>query len=282
MKEDAAWSRKAWTAWLASLADPATSVEIDLAGVPARMRPPEDWRARDRLAKEHLLYLPLEGGLMVEIGGVARSLRPGDLFWVAPGTAFSCRRSGGGRRLLLLRARLRLSRDGKTLAAPRPWRVVRGAGAAGPWLEEAGVEVGRRGAWGAQRMRALAILFFSELARLDEEGEEKAGRLTATQRTALEKLVAEAPEARWTPAQLARAAGLSADYFARCFRRSYGRSPRRWILEQRIGRAAQRLLESERTIGEVAREFGYEDGFLFSRQFKAVTGRSPREFRRRG
>jgi AraC-like DNA-binding protein len=86
---------------------------------------------------------------------------------------------------------------------------------------------------------------------------------------------------RPTPTDLAAVLRLSPDYFSRIFRRTFGVSPRKWLVRERVGQAAVRLLDApELTISEVAYEFGYEDIFLFSRQFKAVTGRSPSSYRR--
>lgn len=82
------------------------------------------------------------------------------------------------------------------------------------------------------------------------------------------------------PAALPHGLRLTPDYFARIFRRTYGVSPRTWIVRERIKLAALRLTESQLSIGEVANEFGYGDIFFFSRQFKQVMGRSPRSYRR--
>jgi AraC-like DNA-binding protein len=75
--------------------------------------------------------------------------------------------------------------------------------------------------------------------------------------------------------------GLSPDWFRRVFQRSYGCSPRAWILRERIRLAAQRLIdEPAESIGAVAAGFGYKDQYLFSRQFRQVMGKSPRDWRR--
>ena len=99
------------------------------------------------------------------------------------------------------------------------------------------------------------------------------------QREALEEWAHRDGRVQVTPAQLAAHLGLSADYFTRLFRKSYGISPRAWIVRERIKMAAVRLLESHLNIGEVAEEFGYSDIFFFSSQFKQVMGQSPRHYR---
>ncbi len=47
-----------------------------------------------------------------------------------------------------------------------------------------------------------------------------------------------------------------------------------------MARARELLLTTDRSIADIAEEVGYPDQFYFSRQFQAVTGSSPRHFRR--
>jgi AraC-like DNA-binding protein len=78
---------------------------------------------------------------------------------------------------------------------------------------------------------------------------------------------------------LAKAAGLSLDYFTRVFHRSHGLSPRQWLVQQRLSYAVVLLQETPLRIGEIAQRLGYANPHLFSRQFSAFFGRSPRSFR---
>lgn len=274
-------SKRAWSGWLETVGEPAVGAAINLVGLPGRMRLPVDWRSNGRLKDEHLFYLVTEGGFRIEADGATAEAAVGDLLWIGPGTEFRCVKNGSVP-LMILRARLRLARAGRTIFAPRPWRLFRGAHDATAWLEALIAEAFAPAAWSGPRTRGLLLGFFTELARLDTGGPTPAGCLTPAQRTALVRHVAAKPAERPTPRELAEVAGLSADYFARCFQRTFGQSPRRWLVEQRIRHAAQHLLETDRRVGEVARAFGYADVFLFSRQFKAVTGRSPLRHRRAG
>jgi AraC-like DNA-binding protein/quercetin dioxygenase-like cupin family protein len=275
------FSKRAWSGWLETVGDPATAAGINLVGLPGRMRLPADWRSAGRLKDEHLFYLVTEGAFRVDADGETTEAAVGDLLWIGPGVDFRCVRAGDAP-LTILRARLRLARAGKVMVAPRPWRLFRGAHGAAVWFEPLIAEAFAPAEWSGPRTRGLLLAFFTELARVDAGGSTPAGCLTPVQRTALIRHVAANPAERPTPRELAAVAGLSADYFARCFQRTFGQSPRRWLVEQRIRHAAQHLLETERRVGEVAREFGYADVFLFSRQFKAVTGRSPLRHRRLG
>jgi AraC-like DNA-binding protein len=80
---------------------------------------------------------------------------------------------------------------------------------------------------------------------------------------------------------LAARAGISAPHFNRLFRRAYGTSPIDWLRRERINHAKRRLTETADPIEWIAEQVGYRDRFFFSKDFKRMTGLSPREFRRR-
>jgi AraC-like DNA-binding protein len=129
-----------------------------------------------------------------------------------------------------------------------------------------------------ERMRALLLGLLTELARSQSAAQPR-NLLSRSQRARIAQVVGEASR-RWpAPSDLARAVELSPDYFTRCFRRTYNVPPRRWLLEERMRLATVRLLESNATISQLARELGYEDVFTFSRVFKSVHGLSPTHYR---
>ena len=52
-------------------------------------------------------------------------------------------------------------------------------------------------------------------------------------------------------------------------------------MRERIRLASIRLVDSDEKIQTIARQLGYNNPYLFSRQFKQVMGVSPRVFRQR-
>jgi AraC-like DNA-binding protein len=80
--------------------------------------------------------------------------------------------------------------------------------------------------------------------------------------------------------KLAREAHFSRRHFVRVFRQATGLTPIDYLLRVRINQARQMLQDGARSIGEVALAVGFSDGNYFSRQFKRITGRSPREEKR--
>ncbi len=81
--------------------------------------------------------------------------------------------------------------------------------------------------------------------------------------------------------RLARMAGMSESALTRTFHRIMGRSPLDHIIRVRIGRARELLQRPDIRITEAAFACGFSDSNYFSRQFRKVTGTSPRDYRRR-
>lgn len=78
---------------------------------------------------------------------------------------------------------------------------------------------------------------------------------------------------------LAKEVKLSVSHFSRLFLSKTGQSPIDYFNQLKIQRACQLMNHSNITIGELAREIGYNDQFHFSRVFKKTMGVSPREYR---
>jgi AraC-like DNA-binding protein len=81
-------------------------------------------------------------------------------------------------------------------------------------------------------------------------------------------------------AEAAALAGLAPGYFSRLFTQATGMSFRAFVLQARLQRARTLLDETTMSIGQIAQALGYQDLFLFSRQFKQQYGHSPRKLRR--
>jgi AraC-like DNA-binding protein len=133
------------------------------------------------------------------------------------------------------------------------------------------------------QMLAAEILLWAVRTLREDSHHEPA--LTATQRRLLEFLADWEEASRLRPtappavAHLARQLNLSETGLRDAFHRATGRSPRCYFEERRVERAARLLLATDRSINDVARAEGYEDPYHFSRVFKRVTGRSPRQYR---
>jgi AraC family transcriptional regulator len=84
-----------------------------------------------------------------------------------------------------------------------------------------------------------------------------------------------------TLAAMAKAVSLSPGHFAHAFREATGVAPHRYVLERRVDRAKQLLLQSDLPITEIADRIGCSSHSHFSVLFNRVTGLTPRQFRAR-
>jgi AraC-like DNA-binding protein/quercetin dioxygenase-like cupin family protein len=78
---------------------------------------------------------------------------------------------------------------------------------------------------------------------------------------------------------VARAAGMSLSAFCHYFKRVTGRTLSALVTEVRVGHARRLLIETPQTVAEVAYASGFETLSNFNRQFRELTGMSPREYR---
>jgi len=95
------------------------------------------------------------------------------------------------------------------------------------------------------------------------------------------RLVQDDPAHPWTVATLAAKAGVSRAALARRFSELVGEPPMTYLTGWRLALAADRLRDTEDTIGAIARQVGYGSAFALSSAFKRVYGVSPQEHRTR-
>ncbi|MFG2028923.1 AraC family transcriptional regulator [Streptomyces sp. NPDC048825] len=95
------------------------------------------------------------------------------------------------------------------------------------------------------------------------------------------RLLQDDPAHPWTVASLAAKAGVSRAALARRFSELVGEPPMTYLTGWRLALAADRLRDTDETIGAIARQVGYGSAFALSSAFKRVYGVSPQERRTR-
>lgn len=93
--------------------------------------------------------------------------------------------------------------------------------------------------------------------------------------------IKESPRTHTSIEKLAKDFGYCKDHFIRLFKNETGKTPKEYIIDIRIEGAMNLLKMSSSSIQEIADMLGYSDMYAFSKQFKAKTGVSPRNFRQK-
>ena len=161
---------------------------------------------------------------------------------------------------------------------PKHWTgppVVDGCQDLRPVLAALVAEATEEQPWRSAAVRGGLLALVAGLARRLES--EPIRRLNAAQQEALQRH-ADADLAA-TPRDLARVLGLTHDYASRLIHATWGRSPRRWLVERRVQAAAADLIESAAAIAVIAARHGWADERRFGRQFRRICGMPPGRFR---
>ena len=103
--------------------------------------------------------------------------------------------------------------------------------------------------------------------------------LTDAQMSRAIACIQQEPALDWTVKKLANQAGMSRAGFALKFRETVHQSPIEYLTRWRMLLAEDRMAGTTDSIAEIARSLGYESASAFSKVFKKVTGRSPRQHR---
>ena len=90
----------------------------------------------------------------------------------------------------------------------------------------------------------------------------------------------ERPHENLPGSELASMVGLSPSQFDRTFRKTFGTSPRQYLLRIRAEAACRRLAESDETVASIALECGFYDHAHFTRSFRQILGVTPSAYRR--
>lgn len=80
-------------------------------------------------------------------------------------------------------------------------------------------------------------------------------------------------------ANLAQLLGMSPFHFSRLFKQSIGMTPHQYLSQQRVERAKQLLKKTDRLIIDIALECGFSSHSHLSKQFRQITGITPKAYR---
>lgn len=130
------------------------------------------------------------------------------------------------------------------------------------------------GRWNQIRAGNMLERLLIELASLRDKTREPADWL----KNAMTEL-GDIPRWKHNYAQMAADAGMSESVFRRRFKQETGISLHAYALECRVTAARKMLAETDLPVKSIADTLGYGDVFFFSRQFRKLTGVSPKAYR---
>lgn len=81
--------------------------------------------------------------------------------------------------------------------------------------------------------------------------------------------------------RICEAAGLSLHHFVRVFRKEMGVTPIQYLNHYRVEQAKNLLVESDKSMDQIARQIGASSQNYFSYLFRRIAGKTPREYRLR-
>jgi AraC family transcriptional regulator len=106
------------------------------------------------------------------------------------------------------------------------------------------------------------------------------GGLGPSQKRRATELLSEDLSGRIRLSALAAECGLSISHFARSFKASFGVSAHRWLVQRRIERSQELLIETRESLADIADQAGFADQAAFTRTFHQIVGISPGRWRR--
>jgi AraC-like DNA-binding protein len=146
--------------------------------------------------------------------------------------------------------------------------------------EQRSDDPGRAAMMGALMNQCL-VMVFRRLTRETEGVLPWLAALEDRRLAAVVDAVLEHPEYPHSVDSLADIANMSRSVFAERFRASFGRTPKRYVREVRLRRAAHLLRHDDLSVEAIARRVGFDSRSQFSRSFSRLFGSTPSAFRER-
>lgn len=128
--------------------------------------------------------------------------------------------------------------------------------------------------------RLMGIIIYSGHGSLNDS--HSAEPAASREQTVLKchRFIINNPESAITVDMLCNECNVSQSYLYKCFRKVLGVSTKDFITKTKLDMAARSLLQTDKTIVDIAHENGYSNSYRFSNIFKKAYGMSPSAYRK--
>ena len=240
------------------------------------------FRINDLALRHHLIIMVEKGAFELELDGESKRLEAGSLLWVSPGTVRKMW-SESGTVVVNYRLHFNLTINGSQVRMKDPYYILKDCRELIPTFQRLNRLHRMGGKYSNFSAKGMIVDLSAQLFQLMDqvdEGQSGIRKLTTQQCMRIDDYIMKYLNTAVQPADLAAIVDLTPDYFTRLFKATYGVAPRFYLKRERLRYAASSLLETDYHVGEVAREVGYENIHLFSRQFRQIYNCTPTQYRR--
>jgi AraC-like DNA-binding protein len=265
--------------WIQYLLDPATNIPLAWRGYQT-VKP--GWRFDRRILDGHLIWVILGGRGKGIIENTEINLEAGHMLWLAPGIIHDFFLPDKEQPLRLYFFRIQIVSHDSFLTINEPFLQSEDAAQHASIASRLFDELAHNLELRDTSIRSLFALILTGIIRgASQKNPESLRVLSRDQRQRIADYFQDHAGEHVRPSDLAQLLNFSPIYFARIFRNTFGCSPRKWLVKERMRLAASMIDEYDLNVTQIARRLGYEEVFLFSRQFKEIYGKSPLAFRKR-
>lgn len=223
-----------------------------------------------RVFDKSVLILMLDGILRFEEDGVPVELQGGEYYIQRAGLLQTGERPSESARYLFLHF------SGSFSENPKDGIPVRGTCAPGA-VQSAAREFERLYRIHDGSFFARNALMFQVFADLEHNASVDSGRAHIARD--IRRFIAAEFSTPLSLSKIAARYGYSEDYTIRLFKKEFGITPYRYLVEMRLSQAERLLRSTERSVEAISREVGYNDFSTFYRDFRKRYGCSPSELR---
>lgn len=266
------------THFLDTLLSPNSIIEIKTSGITIIDK---TWQIPERTLPDHLIYFISSGTMEASLNKNSLRLKAGNLLWVQPGISQEFWLTPHQIETKVFFVRFHLKLNNQFIGMENQYSLMEDFFHLQNHFHDFLIQQGEPSIYNKHLQKASLSIIICDLLREPQKKETFKDGLKRFQIIQLQKYIQKNIRKRFTSDELANDLKMNNDYFSRQFKKSFKQSPREFIKQERLRRAAALLLESNMNISELSYFLGYSDVYQFSQQFKKNYGKSPNNYRKK-